>query len=274
MSHVPPSCTPSTSPLSSSHIGSSRSKQPARKGNAWAQETQVQLPATTLQERTTSTSDATSMANRGLPIELLEMIFAFLPMNDLLRFQRVSKQWRAIIPGASPELNEILFLKSSHSPVVARRATMRVNISSESDPETGEERHIYAPELFTFVAPFYSLSRHPLLPYIETPVFEPLEDESLPRLVVTKEANHSWRDMFISMPPVKRISIRWGFTHDRVVPDIRHRLRLENDSGIRMNDFVEGIQDQILKEALIDPRQFPVDVPLGSRWGRLLKVDW
>lgn len=167
-----------------------------------------------------------------LPIELLQHIFLHLDFFTLLRIRNVSKLWNELIPGDSPLLQEMLFMKPSNRleaygytlatfnlafdvlPVGGLRMTRRCKglLSTEGEIE-------FCP----VVADFDWFLQKQLVQWPANTV-----DRSATRDVP------SWRNMLLSMPPLQEVRITRS-------AHIKCTLRAEN--GVRLGDVVDALQE-------------------------------
>ncbi|KAF1944494.1 hypothetical protein EJ02DRAFT_371345, partial [Clathrospora elynae] len=179
-----------------------------------------------------STSTPTSSSARpgsrinALPIEVLQHIFAHLTFWDLLRSQRVCRQWRSFIPGHAPQLAEALYLKPSRGLQIY--SCVPATFDLEFDIRVASVEEGVQPEGTRFsvgVRRELSMTRrclglirtsreivfHPVIMDVNVYLQRLGEEEGLGRC---KEA--SWRGMLVSMPPLRELRFRHGRTRSVV----------------------------------------------------------
>lgn len=64
-----------------------------------------------------------------LPLELLEGVWKYLDMFDLIRSQKVCEYWKTCLPGDKSTLNEALYsMLTRWTPIPADRPTIHISV--------------------------------------------------------------------------------------------------------------------------------------------------
>lgn len=180
-------------------------------------------------------------------IELHEHILLQLPTVDMLLSRRVCSRWREVVI-TSVALRRLLIL----SPVP--KEISQASTSSNSYNGSG---------LSLMLAEIGGQSRHQRymnpfvakLSNINPMLFNRSNRGQIGSFVVvtyayqSKEYHHidqkdaSWRQMFITQPPLKVIFVHFQFRRGKFLAD--HIERIENDTGIRMGEIVDKACEEL-----------------------------
>ncbi|KAF1831875.1 hypothetical protein BDW02DRAFT_571617 [Decorospora gaudefroyi] len=181
-----------------------------------------------------------------LPIEVLQHVFAQLDFWTLVRCQNVSKTWRDLIPGDSPLLAEMLYLKTSRNLQIYSLVPTAFEFEFDVQPqsiEAGPQPHgtrfsVGVRNEFTVLRRCMGLVRtsqeilfHPVVmefnQFLHTGGFR------------AGKAPGLWRHMLVSMPPLKELTLRHGKTRR-----VFRVLRVESEEdGVRLGDLFDALAD-------------------------------
>jgi hypothetical protein len=180
-----------------------------------------------------------------LPVEVLQHIFVYLEFWELVRSQSVCRIWRSLIPGDSPLLAELLYLKPSRNlqiynlvPTAFEFEFDTTPVSIESGPQpTGARFSVGVRKEFSMTRRCMGLIRTS-----QEIVFHP----------VVMDFNHfiqkeefkggkegSWREMLVSMPPLRELTLRHGKT--RAV--FRVLTAAEEEEGVRLGVLFDAMEE-------------------------------
>jgi hypothetical protein len=163
-----------------------------------------------------------------LPIELLQHVFLHLDFFTLLRVRRVCSVWNELIPGDSPLLQELLFLKPSNRLEAYGYTLATFNLAFDVTPTgvlrmTRRCKGLLSTEGEIVFCPF-------VVDFDRFLQKDEVKDDE-------RDGNRgvaSWRNMLLSMPPLQEVCITRS-TH------IRCTLRAED--GVRLGDVVDALQE-------------------------------
>lgn len=190
-----------------------------------------------------------------LPVEVLQHIFIHLDFWTLLRIQCVSRVWRELIPGDSPLLQEALYLKPSRSlqiynsvPTIFEFEFDYVLIAKcvEAGPHLqGTQVAQGTRKKFTMTRRCTGLIRtsseivfHPVIMDLNTFLDCGHFSSTVGRWPEDEQAG-SWRDMLVSMPPLRELRVRDG----RKKSVYRTLHAGEGEEGVRLGDFFRVIEE-------------------------------
>ncbi|KAG8627664.1 hypothetical protein KVT40_005147 [Elsinoe batatas] len=177
---------------------------------------------------------------------LLEMVLRHLPMQDLLRCQRVAKDWKALV-GSSKALQRKLFLvpiERDIPVVVYDKEAADDNVCVQCCVEM---RVIHPPISLQNTKSLSGCIVHPIFLHdIDlTPVTGYVEfrklDGLLDVLLGQPREPNSWADMFVTPPPCKTIRLANGDSlspFDRVIISA-----VTGDYGVRWKQILDHIRE-------------------------------
>ncbi|KAI4686455.1 uncharacterized protein J4E84_005734 [Alternaria hordeiaustralica] len=180
-----------------------------------------------------------------LPVEVLQHVFIHLDFWDLLRCQRVCNVWRQLIPGDSPLLAEMLYLKPSRSLQIYNLVPTTFDFELDVTPQSIEDGVQPSGTRFSVgVRNEISLMRR-CLGLIRTSqeiVFHPvvmdfnvwIQNE---RVLGCKEG--SWRDMLVSMPPLRELTLR----HGRKRSVVKVLTVGDDEDGVRLGALFDAMDE-------------------------------
>lgn len=194
-------------------------------------------------------SSTTLMIN-DLPVEILQTIFLNLELFTLLRIRRVCKLWKNLIPGDSPLLAEVLFLKPSHNLHAYSFTPATFDFDFEIDSRATPRKTPYL-RLQPTVLDGLSMSRR-CIGLIRTSseiIFHPIianfnqyaegSETGKPDIIVSKATPVdpvNWRSMLVAMPPLT--TLRISRTVGRKVKTVRV---LQAKDGIKLGDVFDTL---------------------------------
>lgn len=174
--------------------------------------------------------------DRALAVtELLENVLVCVRPIDVLRCQRVSKAWRSAIQGSSTlqkTVCEVPILELEPEPERKHGPSRIYGSASHQDRGMVMTGELSAVDYCNVVS---RLDVWVFNPFFET-IFNPrdgegdviLTHEDLQRVFSAKE--HSYLDMYLTQPPIRRVSLRVGYVESAVLVAEREqefRLTLE-----------------------------------------------
>ncbi|CAG5156930.1 uncharacterized protein ALTATR162_LOCUS4723 [Alternaria atra] len=180
-----------------------------------------------------------------LPAEVLQHIFIHLDFWDLLRAQRACNVWRQLIPGDSPLLAEMLYLKPSRGLQIYSMVPTTFDFELDVTPQSIEDGFQPSGTRFSVgVRNEISLMRR-CLGLIRTSqeiVFHPVVMDfnvwiKSTRVMGCKEG--SWRDMLVSMPPLRELTLR----HGRKRSVVKVLTAGEDEDGVRLGALFDAMDE-------------------------------
>ncbi|KAI4945941.1 hypothetical protein J4E91_007382 [Alternaria rosae] len=180
-----------------------------------------------------------------LPAEVLQHVFIHLDFWDLLRCQRVCNVWRQLIPGDSPLLAEMLYLKPSRSLQIYNLVPTAFDFELDITPQSIEDGVQPSGTRFSVgVRNEISLMRR-CLGLIRTSqeiVFHPVVMDfnvwvKSERVLGCKEG--SWRDMLVSMPPLRELTLR----HGKKRSVVKVLTVGEDEDGVRLGALFDAMDE-------------------------------
>jgi hypothetical protein len=193
---------------------------------------------------------STGLSVNDLPVEILQNVFLTLDLSTLLRIRRVCKLWKDLIPGDSPLLAEMLFLKPSHNLHAYSFTLATFDLDFEINVRSPDERNPYLRLQSTFIDGL-SMTRR-CLGLIRTSseiIFHPIiidfnhyvqgDEHGKSKLVLAKEKDPEavdWRNMLVSMPPLTEVRI--SRTHGR---KSKTMCVLKAKNGIRLGEVFDTL---------------------------------
>ncbi|CAN9160603.1 hypothetical protein CC77DRAFT_786316 [Alternaria alternata] len=180
-----------------------------------------------------------------LPAEVLQTIFIHLDFWDLLRAKRVCNVWRQLIPGDSPLLAEMLYLKPSRGLQIYNMVPTTFDLELEITPQSIEDGFQPSGTRFSVgVRNEISLMRR-CLGLIRTSqeiVFHPVVMDfnvwiKNEKVMGAKEG--SWRDMLVSMPPLRELTLR----HGRKRNVVKVLTAGEDEDGVRLGALFDVMDE-------------------------------
>ncbi|EUC50132.1 hypothetical protein COCMIDRAFT_1096 [Bipolaris oryzae ATCC 44560] len=196
-----------------------------------------------------SSSHHTHPHKRGisdLPAEVLQHIFFYLEFWELVRCQRVSKSWRALVPGDSPLLAEMLYLKPSRSLQIYNLVPTTFELEVHVTPQSVESgSQLLGTRISKGVRNEISLSRRciGLIRTSQEIVFHPLImdfNHWITREGVAGNTHGSWRDMLVSMPPLTELTLRDGGQKRGAVKVLNVK---GHDDGVKLGQLFDVVHD-------------------------------
>ncbi|KAF4548769.1 Hypothetical protein D9617_25g060990 [Elsinoe fawcettii] len=184
---------------------------------------------------------------------LSEQILAFLPMKDLIRCAQVDKNWHHLVFTSSSKLLKKLFLQpiSRHIPVVVDQDPIGMCNTCPADilhpPQVIDKVHLVSGHithpLLISQKPLYSMDAHSGM------FFPSWGMETMKRLILDSTASASWRDMFVTQPPLKEISVFYTLRiHDSDTGDDWPRIKAARGThGITWDQVVHVLQRRCFK---------------------------
>ncbi|KAF2225142.1 hypothetical protein BDZ85DRAFT_89162 [Elsinoe ampelina] len=143
---------------------------------------------------------------------LLEMVLRHLPMQDLLRCQRVAKDWKALV-GSSRALQSKLFLLPVEEEIAVVVPDREANENLICDECTKDLRVIHPPLCLHGTKILSGRIVHPLLvdqggilPAIGSLEFIHLS-EILDNMSKEPDMSQAWAEMFVTQPPCKTVTL-------------------------------------------------------------------
>jgi len=181
-----------------------------------------------------------------LPTELLQHIFTHLDILTLIRLRRVSSRWNSLIPGASPYLQELLFLKPSKWLEAYTLTPATFDLTFDIVTTQDVDAVVYDRGQGFRPSRVFSLSRRciGLIRMSEEIVFHPVVlglDRYLTKEGFGSEVDGkaSWRDMLVAMPPLREVSLccrtRGNKLHVLCV--------LEAEEGVRLGQVFDALAE-------------------------------
>jgi hypothetical protein len=183
-----------------------------------------------------------------LPAEVLQHIFFYLDFWELVRCQRVSKSWRSLVPGDSPLLAEMLYLKPSRSLQIYNLVPTTFEFEVDVTPQSIESgSQPLGTRISQGVRNEITLSRRciGLIRTSQEIVFHPLIMDFnywIAHDCIAGKKHGSWRDMLVSMPPLRELTLRDGGQKRGAVKVLN--VRGEGD-GVRLGQLFDVLDDWI-----------------------------
>jgi hypothetical protein len=221
-----------------------------------------------------------------VPPEILQTIFCFLPIYDLLRCRRVSKTWRATLPSNDPSLRATLFTPSRPavraSPNATPRLTFTVHIevfliAAERElPELGfsiifsegvkrtnmpEGRKLH-PLIWEFAlctgmvnSEFQGYERE--IPSIAFKDFGHLQE------IVSTRGNWprmgNWKDMLCCVPPLEQVVVQMDWFREKGQGEDEKKKRSmrtkKMDKGVTVGEVVKTVRMMLAEYAVEDVKR-------------------
>ncbi|KAH7388627.1 hypothetical protein BKA66DRAFT_527008 [Pyrenochaeta sp. MPI-SDFR-AT-0127] len=200
-----------------------------------------------------ATTPQRSAGINQLPVEVLQHIFSQLDFWTLLHIQCVSSLWNELIPGDSPLLQEILYLKPSRGLQIYSSVPATFDFDFDiaikwvdSDRQlSGYSKILKTRKEFSMSRRCTGLIRtsseivfHPVIvnlntyidcSYFSSKAWKGAEDEQA----------GSWRDMLVSMPPLRELRLRHGKERN-----VYRVLSVgEGEEGIRLGTFFRVMEE-------------------------------
>jgi hypothetical protein len=184
-----------------------------------------------------------------LPAEVLQHIFIHLDFWDLLRCQRVCNVWRQLVPGDSPLLAEMLYLKPSRGLQIYNLVPTAFDLELEVTPQSIEDGPQPSGTRFSMgVRNEISLMRRcmGLIRTSQEIVFHPVVMDfnvwiKSDKVMGRKEG--SWRDMLVSMPPLRELTLR----HGRKRSVVKVLSAREEEEGVRLGALFDAMDEWVRK---------------------------
>jgi len=192
----------------------------------------------------------TALNINDLPVEILQNIFLDLDIFMLLRIRRVCKLWKSLVPGDSPLLAEVLFIKPSQHLHAYSFTLATFDVDFEIDVREPAEGNAYLRSQSTFIDGL-SMTRRclGLIRTSEEIIFHPIiidfnhfvqgDEAGISKLVMTGNRPTdpvNWRNMLVSMPPLTEMRIsRTKGRKSRVM------CVLQAKEGIRLGDVFDTL---------------------------------
>jgi hypothetical protein len=153
-----------------------------------------------------------------LPVEVLQHVFVYLEFWELVRCQSVCRVWRSLIPGDSPLLAELLYLKPSRGLQIYNLVPTAFEFEFDTSPVSIESGPQPTGARFSVgVRKEFSMTRRcmGLIRTSQEIVFHPVIMDF--NHFIQKEGfkgnqEGAWREMLVSMPPLREVTLRHGKT--------------------------------------------------------------
>ncbi|KNG51327.1 hypothetical protein DDE82_003045 [Stemphylium lycopersici] len=187
-----------------------------------------------------------------LPAEVVQHIFVYLEFWELLRCQRVSRTWRCLVPGDSPLLAEMLYLKPSRSLQIYNMVPTTFDFELEISPQSIESGPQPPGTRFSVDVRNEITMMRRCLGLIRTSqeiVFHPVildfnfwvKHES----VLLGRKDGSWRGMLVSMPPLRELTLR----HGRKRSVVKVLSVADGEDGVRLGELFD-VMDEWMRRML------------------------
>jgi hypothetical protein len=152
-----------------------------------------------------------------LPVEVLQQVFVYLDFWELVRCQSVCRVWLSLIPGDSPLLAELLYLKPSRNLQIYNLVPTAFEFEFDVTPRSIESGPQPTGVRFSVgVRKEFSMTRRcmGLIRTSQEIVFHPviMDFNHFVSKGAFREKEGSWRDMLVSMPPLRELTLRHGKT--------------------------------------------------------------
>ena len=187
-----------------------------------------------------------------LPIEVLHHVFLNLDFWTLLKCQHVCRLWKDLIPGDSPLLAEVLYLRPSKSlqiySCVLATFDLDFDIGYKAFQQSkGSHVVLGFQKEFTMTRRCVGLIRtsseivfHPIVANFD----HYMASDNFRGMVVEPDGKSndeqvSWKEMLVSMPPLRELALRRGKNRSMYrMLNVR-----EGDEGIKLGDLVQAMDE-------------------------------
>jgi hypothetical protein len=231
-----------------------------------------------------------------VPPEILQAIFRFLPIYDLLRCRRVSKTWRSTLPGNDPSLRATLFKPSRSAIRAAPNATPRLTFTVHIEVFLIQsERKL--PQLgFTLI--FASgvkrtnmpagRALHPLIWDFATSTdmllnieFEEWERRSRTPSIAFRDFEHlqeivgtrrnyprmgGWKDMLACVPPLEQVVVQMDWFTEKGQGEEERKKRSRRtrkmERGVTVGEVVRTVKKMLAEYAVEDVKRVCADLQI------------